>query len=52
MEKSSSISKPINKEKAKLAVNKAYDLLNKSQPNILFFTTLYDLLKYIYDRLC
>ena len=42
--------KTINRERAKLAINKAYPFMELPEPQILYFTSPYEALKYIYDE--
>ena len=41
------LQEPIDRNRAKLAINKAYNLIELSEPNILFFATPYEALKYL-----
>ena len=41
------LKEPIDRERVKLAINKAYKLIDLSQPNTLFFATPYEALNYL-----
>ena len=41
------LKEPIDREREKLAINQAYNLINLSEPNTLFFATPYEALDYL-----